>query len=71
MPGQHTRITQPNRQAWTSSEVQRLRELAQANTPTRVIAMKMERSEASVRSKAYTEGISLKPVNQRPAGASE
>lgn len=53
---------------WTPSEVKQLKTLAKGNTPTRVIGLKLERSEDSVRSKAQTEGISLKPTNQSPYG---
>jgi hypothetical protein len=53
---------------WTSDEVARLRKLAKENTPTRVIGMKLGRSESSVRSKAQSIKLSLKPVNQSPYG---
>ena len=53
---------------WTSNEVKQLRELASGNTPTRVIGLKMQRTESSVQSKASGEGISLKPANQSPYG---
>jgi hypothetical protein len=51
---------------WTPSEISKLEKLAQQNTPTRVIALKLERSENAVRSKASDKGISLKPTNQSP-----
>jgi hypothetical protein len=51
---------------WTSAEVQRLNALANQNTPTRVIALKLERTEDAVRTKASEEQISLKPTNQSP-----
>ncbi len=51
---------------WTDSEVARLQALAAGNTPTRLIAHKLDRSEDGVRSKASDEGISLKPTNQSP-----
>jgi len=53
---------------WKSEEIGKLDALAKGNTPTRVIALKLGRSETSVRSKAADEGISLKPYNQRPYG---
>jgi hypothetical protein len=53
---------------WTSEEVARLRKLAKENTPTRVIGLKLGRSESSVRSKAQAIKLSLKPVNQSPYG---
>ena len=60
----------PNRSGkqWTPSEVKQLKTLAKGNTPTRVMGIKLERSEESVRSKAQSEGVSLKPTNQSPYG---
>jgi hypothetical protein len=52
--------------AWTPANVQTLKKLAKGNTPTRVIALKMNRTPASIQSKAAGAGISLKPTNQRP-----
>jgi len=51
---------------WTPPQVQQLETLAKGNTPTRVIALKMQRTPAAVQSKASAEGISLKPTNQSP-----
>ena len=53
-----------HRKQWTVKDVQSLQNLAQHNTPTRVIALKLERTEDAVRSKANEENISLKPTNQ-------
>jgi hypothetical protein len=53
---------------WTKEEVKQLRQLARENTPTRVIGIKLERSEDSIYGKAQRESISLKPTNQRPYG---
>jgi hypothetical protein len=53
---------------WSSSEVRELRQLAKGNTPTRVIGLKLGRSEDAVRSKAHEEKVSLKPTNQSPYG---
>lgn len=52
--------------SWTRSDVSQLRGLAKQNTPTRVIGLKLGRTEDSVRTKASNEGISLKPTNQSP-----
>ena len=52
--------------SWTAAQVKELKSLARANTPTRVIGLKLQRSETSVRSKAQREGISLMPANQSP-----
>lgn len=55
-----------NGKLWTSTELSKLQTLANGNTPTRLIALKLHRSPAAVQSKASTEGISLKPTNQSP-----
>jgi hypothetical protein len=51
---------------WTQNDVKELDKLAKSNTPTRLIADKLDRSEAAVRAKANDENISLKPTNQSP-----
>ncbi|MGO7353330.1 hypothetical protein ACCS66_01155 [Rhizobium ruizarguesonis] len=51
---------------WTPEQVKQLKDLAKGNTPTRVIALKLERTPGAVQSKASTEKISLKPTNQSP-----
>ncbi|HSH81990.1 MAG TPA: hypothetical protein VLA19_25980 [Herpetosiphonaceae bacterium] len=51
---------------WSPKDVQQLRDLAKQNTPTRVIGLKMGRTEGAIESKASEEGISLKPTNQSP-----
>jgi hypothetical protein len=40
--------------------------LAGQNTPTRVIGLKLGRTEDAVRTKASEEGVSLRPTNQSP-----
>jgi hypothetical protein len=57
-----------NRRAWTTEEVQQLRELADGNTPVGVMSIKLGRSQDSIRSKARSEGISLAPPNRSPYG---
>jgi hypothetical protein len=52
--------------AWTPSEVKELKSLADKNTPTRVIGLKLGRTPAAVSAKASDENISLKPTNQSP-----
>ncbi|MCL4507714.1 MAG: hypothetical protein M1434_08745 [Chloroflexi bacterium] len=52
--------------SWTPEDIKRLKQLAKENTPTRVIALKLQRTSEAVQSKASAEGISLKPINQRP-----
>lgn len=51
---------------WTSSNVAQLKQLANQNTPTRVIGLKMGRTADAVAQKASEESISLKPTNQSP-----
>lgn len=53
---------------WKASEVKQLRDLAQDNTPTRVIGLKLGRPAGGVYAKASEEGISLRPTNQSPYG---
>ncbi len=51
---------------WTAEAVKMLRQLANKNTPTRVIGLKLGRTESAVQSKASDQKISLKPTNQSP-----
>ena len=53
---------------WTSAEVKQLQTLANQNTPTRVIGLKLGRTENAVRNAASEANISLKPTNQSPYG---
>jgi hypothetical protein len=53
---------------WTAAQVAKLGTLAKQNTPTRVIALKLDRTPDAVRAKASEADISLKPVNQSPYG---
>jgi len=52
--------------AWTPAEVKQLKQEATGNTPTRVIALHMQRTTEAIYSKASQENISLKPTNQSP-----
>lgn len=54
--------------AWTPADVKDLKQLAKENTPTRVVGLKLGRTEQSIRGKAQSEGVSLKPTNQSPYG---
>lgn len=54
--------------SWSQKDVQQLHKLADGNTPTRVIGLKLGRTEDAVRSKAADAGVGLKPVNQSPYG---
>lgn len=51
---------------WSSGDIKQLRDLAGKNTPTRVIGLKLGRTEDAVQSKASEKNISLKPTNQSP-----
>jgi hypothetical protein len=54
------------REPWGRGDIQALKQMAEENTPTRVIGLKLGRSVTAVRGKAQREGISLKPVNRSP-----
>ncbi|MCX7038087.1 MAG: hypothetical protein NT005_02980 [Spirochaetes bacterium] len=51
---------------WSRADVSKLKDLARGNTPTPLIAYKLERTEAGVRAKAHEKGVSLKPTNKSP-----
>lgn len=51
---------------WTPTEERDLKKLARENTPTRVIGLKLGRTEGAVRNRASELDVSLKPVNQSP-----
>lgn len=53
---------------WTATAQRELKSLAQGNTPTRVIGLKLGRTPAAVSNQASQLGISLKPTNQSPYG---
>lgn len=64
--------TPPNHgKPWTAADVKELKQLAKENTPTRVMGLKLGRTEDSVRGKAGEEGVSLKPTNQSPYNRSK
>lgn len=54
--------------AWSPAQEQKLEELAKGNTPTRVIALKLQRTPDAIYAKASETGVSLKPTNQSPYG---
>ncbi len=51
---------------WTRQDVAELKTLAKQNTPTRVIGLKLGRTEAAIYNKASEKEIPLKPTNQSP-----
>jgi hypothetical protein len=54
------------RNPWSAADMKALKTLIKQNTPTRLIAMKLKRSVASVYNKVSNEGISLAPTNRSP-----
>ena len=61
-----SKSTRNSGKGWAPAEVKTLGTLARENTPTRVIGLKLGRTEDAVRSKASEVGVSLKPTNQSP-----
>lgn len=61
-----SKSTRNTGKSWTPSDDRTLRDLANQNTPTRVIGLKMGRTEDAIRSRASDKGVSLKPTNQSP-----
>lgn len=51
---------------WTDGDVKQLKSLISGNTPTRVIGLKLGRTEGAIYNMASELGISLKPTNQSP-----
>lgn len=54
--------------SYTKDDIATFSKLLKQNTPTRVIALKMQRTEDAIQSLAQREDKSLKPVNQSPYG---
>jgi len=61
-----SKSTRNSGKPWTDAEVAKLEKLADQNTPTRVIGLKLGRTPEAISSKASDESISLKPPNQAP-----
>ena len=55
-------------QPWTPAQNAQLRREAAGNTPTRVIALHLGRTEGSIYGQAQKLDVSLKPTNQSPYG---
>lgn len=64
-PGE-TQSTRNHGLPWSREDVKMLRVLAKENTPTRVIGLKLGRTETSIRDKARDEHVSLAPPNRSP-----
>lgn len=61
--------TPPNHgRPWSGAEVTRLEKLAEQNTPTRVIGLKLGRTEDAIYAAASRNDVDLSPTNQRPYG---
>ena len=61
-----SKSTRNSGKPWTAGDVTQLRQLANQNTPTRVIGLKLGRTAPAVYGKASEKGIPLKPTNQSP-----
>ena len=61
-----SKSTRNSGKSWGAQDVNALKTLAQQNTPTRVIGLKLGRTPDAVRSKASQEDISLAPWNKSP-----
>ena len=62
-------MAQTNRNSgkpWSSDDIIKLKQLADGNTPTRVMGIKLGRTEQAIYSKASKIDLSLKPTNQSP-----
>lgn len=62
--GNHALIVSARDMRWTTTQVRQLHQLARQNTPTRVIGLKLGRTEHAVRTKASEKGVPLKARNQ-------
>lgn len=61
-----SKSTRNSGKPWTAAAATQLRQLAAQNTPTRVIGLKLGRTEDAVRTQASQQRVSLKPTNQSP-----
>jgi hypothetical protein len=61
-----TKSTRHHAEDWGATEVRDLKGLIKENTPTRVIGLKLGRTEAAIRDKVRELGLSLMPINRSP-----
>ncbi|MFA6281639.1 MAG: hypothetical protein WCY05_03950 [Candidatus Omnitrophota bacterium] len=61
-----SKSTRNSGKPWKLSDVSQLRKLAKGNTPTRVIGLKLGRTDDAIYVEASKEEISLGPTNQSP-----
>ncbi len=57
--------------AWTPTDDKSLKALAKGNTPTPLIAYKLDRTVPGVRARAGKLDLSLKPTNKSPYGTAK
>ena len=67
----HPRYTGNKNKDLTARDARELKTLVRGNTPTRVIGLKLGRTETSIRGKARREGLSLRPANRTPYNRSK
>jgi hypothetical protein len=63
-----TMSTRNTGKTWSKADNFTLKVLAKGDTPTRVIGLKLGRSESAIYSQASKLGVNLKPTNQSPYG---
>lgn len=61
-----SKSTRNSGKPWVPTEVKSMKAMVKENTPTRVIGLKLGRTEGAIYNKASEQGISLKPTNQSP-----
>lgn len=61
-----SKSTRNSGNSWSRADESALQSLANQNTPTRVIGLKLGRTEGAVYNKASELGVSLSPTNQSP-----
>lgn len=64
-----TKSTRHHEEPWKAADVKELKSLISENTPTRVIGLKLGRTESAIRDKVGELRLSLKPTNQSPRTA--
>jgi hypothetical protein len=60
------KYTRNSGKGWSASDNRQLKQLAKENTPTRVIGLKLGRTEGAVYTRASQLDVALKPTNQSP-----
>lgn len=68
-PPGFTKSTRNNGEPWSGDHLRELKALVKQNTPTRVIGLKLGRTEVAIRAKAREQGLSLMPLNRSPYGS--